>query len=442
MTCLTQTLDMSEMIANESCGFMEVTLQDVAAAGDKIYVNINSSFLSPIIEVINDGETKTYYDESCKETWTVKCIGIFGTSVIIELCFITEEEPPVIPCANYTTEAECIAAGCYWYDGSCHGTAEAPGGDVEPITIPGQPWVAPVQSLALHVEEIGGLPNIVNCRDDETIRIMVIADEKLVGEAIDISWTRTGAAVGDIVGIGLPFAYTVIDGVPRAKVEFDWIPGASNIGTGLFHATMTPTDQWTQGGSSNELGFEVLASVCTVRVRVDDQAGNRVGGLDVNVGGTHIFTLPDADTEISLRCGQEYSALALGNEDYRCEPSSQCSKVFIASEGLVVVLNITKTAALGKIIVPITWEACHPYGGCSSAVAYWGSEVSLTVRSQNIGNADGEFRTKIIDNVTEAIIAETTFVPIVEGASATHTPTFTMPEVNNLNIRAELIRNA
>lgn len=29
--------------------------------------------------------------------------------------------PPPPVCEDYHTESECVAAGCYWYDGSCHG---------------------------------------------------------------------------------------------------------------------------------------------------------------------------------------------------------------------------------------------------------------------------------------------------------------------------------
>jgi len=28
--------------------------------------------------------------------------------------------PPEKECEDYTTESECTAAGCYWYDGACH----------------------------------------------------------------------------------------------------------------------------------------------------------------------------------------------------------------------------------------------------------------------------------------------------------------------------------
>lgn len=439
MTCLTQTLAMGEMIANESCGFMEVTLNDVAVAEDRIFVTVNSSFIPTLDEVINDGEIKTYVDNDCKETWTVMCKGIFGTTAIIELCYEKEpEEPPVIPCSDHTNELDCIASGCYWYDGACHGTAEVPDGDV--IVIPGQPWFAPVQELALHVEEIGGLPNIVNSRDDETIRIVVIGGEHLVDEGVDIAWTKAGSVQGDLIGMNLQFMRTVIDGVSKAKVEFDWLPGTANIGSGIFHASMRITDQWTEGGSSNELAFDILPSVCTVYIRVEDQDGNVVGGIDVNVGGTHILTPLDGDALLSLKCGIEYSALALGNDEYRCVPSSQCSTVFTATEGLKVVLHITKTAAKGKIGT-IAWQACHPFGGCSSDIAYFGSDVTLTITSDNIGDAPGEFKTRVSDRDTDEILAETGYISVDEGATWVDKPTFIMPEVTLLNLRIELLRN-
>lgn len=30
------------------------------------------------------------------------------------------KEPPEIVCSSYTTESTCTAAGCHWYDGKCH----------------------------------------------------------------------------------------------------------------------------------------------------------------------------------------------------------------------------------------------------------------------------------------------------------------------------------
>jgi len=449
MTCITQTLNIGEMIANESCGFMEITLKDVNYIGDQIYTAINGSFFERDDHFLFAVDTPvSYHDEGCKETWTVTFIGSPGTGIAtIKLCVVADEdEPPAVPCGDHTTEADCTAAGCYWYDGACHGTAEVPDGDADIIDIPGQPWEAPVQSLTLHVEEIGGLPNIVNARDNETIRIVVIGDSKLVDEIVDISWQKAAAPLGDVIAIGLPLAYSVVDsvvdGVTKAKAEFDWTPGAVNIGTGVFHATMQPTDRWTQGGSSNELGFEVLASDCAVRMRVEDQDGNAVGGIDVNVGGVHHIMPADGSAAfLTLKCGEEYSALALGNADYRCVPSSQCSTVFTATEGLTVVLNITKTAAKGEI-VSMSWEACHVYGGCGSTIAYWGSDVTLTISTKNIGNADGEFKTRVIDKATDAVMAETGFIPIGEGASAEHSPVFVMPEVATLSLRVELIRNA
>lgn len=30
--------------------------------------------------------------------------------------------PPPVNCEDYFTESGCTDAGCYWYDGECHGT--------------------------------------------------------------------------------------------------------------------------------------------------------------------------------------------------------------------------------------------------------------------------------------------------------------------------------
>lgn len=32
--------------------------------------------------------------------------------------------PPEVDCEDHTTEDECLAAGCYWYDNSCHSEPE------------------------------------------------------------------------------------------------------------------------------------------------------------------------------------------------------------------------------------------------------------------------------------------------------------------------------
>ena len=96
MTCITRHIEIGQMIANESaCGFLEVTLNDISINEDKIFVGLNSSimFEPGFNDVINDGETKTYYDEGCKETWTVRCVGISAPIATIELC-VTVPPPP------------------------------------------------------------------------------------------------------------------------------------------------------------------------------------------------------------------------------------------------------------------------------------------------------------------------------------------------------------
>jgi len=30
------------------------------------------------------------------------------------------KSPPEVVCSGYTTESTCTAAGCYWHDGACH----------------------------------------------------------------------------------------------------------------------------------------------------------------------------------------------------------------------------------------------------------------------------------------------------------------------------------
>lgn len=45
--------------------------------------------------------------------------GLAVTGVIIWL--LLQEKK----CAAYTTQSECVANGCYWYDGSCHSTPKS-----------------------------------------------------------------------------------------------------------------------------------------------------------------------------------------------------------------------------------------------------------------------------------------------------------------------------
>ena len=89
-------------------------------------LNIRPSWTSPDDDVfIRTGEYKSYF-ESGRE-WRVYCdaVNFSMKSASIRICYIEAAEEPS-PCADHTTEAACIEAGCYWYNGACYGTAEGP----------------------------------------------------------------------------------------------------------------------------------------------------------------------------------------------------------------------------------------------------------------------------------------------------------------------------
>jgi hypothetical protein len=54
---------------------------------------------------------------------------------------VTGVTPPPLNCGDYYTESECGAAGCYWYNGTCHSTPE----DVTPPTE--IPWVTIIAAI-------------------------------------------------------------------------------------------------------------------------------------------------------------------------------------------------------------------------------------------------------------------------------------------------------
>ena len=47
-------------------------------------------------------------------------------------CHGSPKPPP--SCSDYTTESECAAGGCYWYDGSCHSTPKPKAAEIISIS--------------------------------------------------------------------------------------------------------------------------------------------------------------------------------------------------------------------------------------------------------------------------------------------------------------------
>jgi hypothetical protein len=50
-------------------------------------------------------------------------IGIISAALIY---YFYKQQPPPKNCAEHTSEIECKAAGCYWYDNSCHSSPQPP----------------------------------------------------------------------------------------------------------------------------------------------------------------------------------------------------------------------------------------------------------------------------------------------------------------------------
>jgi len=46
-------------------------------------------------------------------------------------CHSLPKPPP--GCSSYTNEADCAANSCYWYDGACHSTPQPPPGEAAEI---------------------------------------------------------------------------------------------------------------------------------------------------------------------------------------------------------------------------------------------------------------------------------------------------------------------
>jgi len=73
--------------------------------------------------IIGKGSHETY-QEPGGPVWRVYCddVSVSMSAASIRICYTTEPEPKV--CSDYTNQVDCNAAGCYWYDGACHGTPD------------------------------------------------------------------------------------------------------------------------------------------------------------------------------------------------------------------------------------------------------------------------------------------------------------------------------
>lgn len=61
-----------------------------------------------------------YADEVLAPWGLTEGTGFVGTTTRAKLNELITVTPPTPACSDYTTEEECTAAGCYWYEGACH----------------------------------------------------------------------------------------------------------------------------------------------------------------------------------------------------------------------------------------------------------------------------------------------------------------------------------
>jgi hypothetical protein len=84
-------------------------------------VKIIPSWTSARTAEIAPGSYEEYNENGT--VWRVYCNGVNMSQMLakIEICY---EEAATVPCSDHETQADCEAAGCYWYGGACHSTPE------------------------------------------------------------------------------------------------------------------------------------------------------------------------------------------------------------------------------------------------------------------------------------------------------------------------------
>ena len=99
-----------------------IDVELVQVSRTQAQLNITPSWGDTSADIINKGEYKTYNEPGYDGEWRIYCDDISYTSKYakIRICYIDEETPVV--CADHTDQTSCESAGCYWYDGRCHGS--------------------------------------------------------------------------------------------------------------------------------------------------------------------------------------------------------------------------------------------------------------------------------------------------------------------------------
>ena len=103
---------------------IEATLVDVSETQARLTVSRIGE--SDRDEIIASGSYKEYTESDY--TWRVYVNGVNKSQALasVRICYSKNETPAT--CTDYETKDACEAAGCYWYDGSCHASPQGGGG--------------------------------------------------------------------------------------------------------------------------------------------------------------------------------------------------------------------------------------------------------------------------------------------------------------------------
>ena len=100
---------------------VEATLVDVSSTQARLTVSRTGE--SDRNEIITSGSYKEYSEGDY--TWRVYVNGVNKSQALasVKICYRKEgTTPPPTSCSDHNTAAACEAAGCYWYNGACHGS--------------------------------------------------------------------------------------------------------------------------------------------------------------------------------------------------------------------------------------------------------------------------------------------------------------------------------
>lgn len=131
----------AQIISRLASGLIESLTMTSPDRGTFTQAELNAANGSPV--TIQDAQEIAYHDEPTEVQWCyvaaecspdgiTKCVGFDLYTCVGGKWVLTETNSPsceYVPpeCSDYTTQAECTAAGCYWWsDNTCHSTPETP----------------------------------------------------------------------------------------------------------------------------------------------------------------------------------------------------------------------------------------------------------------------------------------------------------------------------